>query len=283
MYVSRDDLIDVFEDTEKLYQTDETLRKSIADSIAGTKIYMEGEMPILPQKKFTDNTNVTVNKYRTFETAQFFKRKYPELKVAVLNFASATNPGGGVTHGSRAQEEALCRCSTLYPTLKTKTLWKKYYEFHRNRQDVLYTDACIYTPDILVIKSDESIPQRMPTDKWIKVDVLTCAAPNLREIPNKMNPVSDKTVRVSDNELFEIHIQRAKQIISVAAHHDVDILILGAFGCGAFSNKPSVVANAYSEVIPRFNGYFKEICFAVYCPPKSGDENFKAFDKVFKK
>ena len=283
MFVTSVDLIDVFEDTEKWYQTDETLKEAVKKSIDNTKLYMEGDLPNIAKKKSLEETIVTVSKYRTFESAQFYKRKNSELNVAVLNFASATNPGGGVAHGSRAQEEALCRCSTLYPTLATETLWKKYYEFHRERNDTRYTDACIYTPDILVIKSDISIPQRLPKDEWIKVDVLTCAAPNLRLRPNnKYNPGAGKHIAVSNDELYDIHTSRAKQILTVAAHHGVDVLILGAFGCGAFQNDPNIVAKAYADVIPQFNGYFKEIHFAVYCPPNRGNENYTAFAKVFK-
>ena len=284
MFVTHDDLIAVFEDTEEWYQNDETLKEAITQSIKGTELYMEGELPEIEAGKSTEKTVITVGKHRTFETAQYYKRKNPELKVGVLNFASATNPGGGVTSGSRAQEEALCRCSTLYPTLATDDLWKKYYKFHRDRHNALYTDACIYTPDVLVIKSDTDKPQRLPKDKWIKVDVLTCAAPNLRPRPNnKYNPEAGKHIDVSDEELFTLHVNRAKQILTVAVLNGIDVLILGAFGCGAFQNDPNVVAKAYAEVIPQFNGYFKEITFAIYCSPKKGNDNYIAFARVFKK
>ena len=273
----------IFEDTEEWYQTDETLKEAIAQSIKGTKLYMEGELPEITQEKSTDESIVSVGKYRTFETAQFYKRKNPELRVAVLNFASATNPGGGVTIGSHAQEECLCRCSTLYPTLDTDDLLKNYYDFHYKRHNALYTDACIYTPNILVIKSDTDKPQRLPKDKWISVDVLTCAAPNLRPRPsNKYNPGAGKHIAVSDDELYDLHISRAKQILTVAAHHGVEVLILGAFGCGAFQNDPNIVAKAYADVVKQFNGYFKEIHFAVYCPPNRSNENYIAFAKIFK-
>ncbi len=67
-----------------------------------------------------DETKIAVSKNRSLEVASSYARA--GKKVAVLNFASATNPGGGVKHGSSAQEEALCRCSTLYPCLEQGNL-----------------------------------------------------------------------------------------------------------------------------------------------------------------
>lgn len=56
-------------------------------------------------------------------------------------------------------------------------------------------------------------------------------------------------------------------MLTIAAAHGVDILVLGAFGCGAFQNEPEAVANAYREILPEFEGYFSQIVFAVYCAP----------------
>ncbi|MEL6107161.1 MAG: TIGR02452 family protein, partial [Planctomycetota bacterium] len=66
-------------------------------------------------------------------------------KTALLNFASARNPGGGFLNGAKAQEEDLCRCSGLYPCLLE---CMEYYEANRRQDSLLYTDHMIYSPDV---------------------------------------------------------------------------------------------------------------------------------------
>ncbi len=266
-YVSKDDLSEVFQDTQNFYENDETLKNSVQASIDGTKFYDAKTYPLLPQKKFND-TIIFVTKSRTFETAVKLRGKNSAARIAVHNFASATNPGGGVVNGSRAQEEALCRCSTLYPVLNTKENWQRYYNFHRKRKDSIYTDACIFTPNIIICKSDVDLPQRLPPKDWVTVDVITCAAPNLR------------FTNLNDDELLKLHEQRARHMLTILANHGVEIFVTGAFGCGAFQNNPAVVAQAYKNILPDFDGYFKEIIFAIYCTPREVG-NFDAFYKTF--
>ena len=270
--------IEIFEDTRDWYTRDAKLKQAVQHSRQGTQFYAPGELALPAEKlaRFADEARVFVSRERTLQAAG----KYAGQRVAVLNFASATNPGGGVTRGSSAQEEALCRCSTLYPCLLGDELWQKYYKMHRDRHDVTYTDACIYIPDVLVIKTDTDAPQRLTENKMQAVDVITCAAPNLRERPdNAMNPGAGSPVRLSRQDIYSLHTQRARKIMRVAALHDADVLILGAFGCGAFCNPPEVVASAYRDVLPEFAHAFSTVEFAVYCTPRD-DANYQAFHRT---
>ena len=51
------------------------------------------------------------------------------------------------------------------------------------------------------------------------------------------------------------------------------MLILGAFGCGAFQNPPEVVARAYKEVLAEFEYDFDTVEFAVYGPKRDQTVN----------
>ena len=278
-YVTKDTLIDIFFDTENFYTTNEFLREAVRASIEGTIFYGAQDYPPLPEKKF-DKTTVTVVRKRSFDAAISAQRKNLEARIAVHNFASATNPGGGVKHGSRAQEEALCRCSTLYPVLNTEENFRRFYKVNRERNDSLHDDACIYTPKIIICKSDIEKPARLPKDKWELVDVITVAAPNLRERPNNLyNPGNGKPAQISDEELFALHERRLRHLFTIVAHHGAEIFVTGAFGCGAFKNNPEVVARAYKKILPEFDGCFKEIVFAIYCRPQELT-NFEVFKKI---
>lgn len=257
--------IEIFNDTMKQCETNPVLIDSIEKSIKGTVLYKQGETPEI--QSVAGKCRITVTQERTFQAAQNLISEYPNARVGVLNFASARNVGGGVVNGASAQEECLCRCSTLYPCLDTDYLFSEYYQMHRNMKQLTYTDACIYTPDIMVIKSDTAYPENLPENEWYSVDVLTCPAPNT------------STIRISDAELMKIHKRRSSHIISIAVANKIDVLVLGAFGCGAFRNNPQIVAMAYKEILPQFMGIFKEIRFAVYCSPKN-TTNYDTFKRV---
>ena len=153
--------------------------------------------------------------------------------------------------------------------LNTESNWKNFYNVNRELKNSLHSDACIYTPEITICKSDVDKPARLPRDKWDLVDVITIAAPNLHNL------------QISDEELAALHESRLRHMFTVVAHHGAEIFVTGAFGCGAFQNNPEVVAQAYKKILAEFDGYFKEIIFAIYCRP-NGLQNFETFKRILK-
>ena len=278
MGIGREERRQVFEDTEKAVKTVEILKKAVADSTANQKLIKESETIKAEKTEYEKDAKITVSTKRSYEAAEAYKDK----KVCVLNFASASNPGGGVEKGASAQEECLCRTSTLYFSLNTKEMWDGFYGPHRRMRNPIHNDDIIYTPDVVVFKTDTDKPVRRKEEEWFKVDVISCAAPNLRNMPsNSYNSGDgDIPVRPTDEELYQIQFRRFKRILEVAAAMKEVVLILGAFGCGAFENNPSVVAKAAKDAVELYKKNFEIIEFAVFCTPDR-KENYEAFRKEF--
>lgn len=265
-------LVSVFNDTLQRIGSSQELQAAVSQSIASQQYIGDADKIDLPAPPYTENARVVVSRLRSFEAAA----RYPGQKVTVLNFASSTSPGGGVENGASAQEECLCRVSTLYPCLKTRTAWEKFYAPHCAAHNPLHNDDIIYTQDVVVLKDDDY--NLLPSP--FHVDVITCAAPNLRESPsNRYNRYDGDAVHVSPEKLLELHLKRARKILSAAAANGAEVLILGAFGCGAFRNDPAVVAAAYQHVLPQFLNHFKTVEFAVYCSPRDL-RNYEEFTKI---
>ena len=278
MGISREERRQVFEDTEKAVKTIENLKKAVADSTANQKLIKETETIDAGKTEYEKDAKITVSTKRSYAAAEAYKDK----KVCVLNFASASNPGGGVEKGASAQEECLCRTSTLYFSLNTKEMWDGFYGPHRRMRNPIHNDDIIYTPDVVVFKTDTDKPVRRKEEEWFKVDVISCAAPNLRNMPsNSYNSGDgDLPARPTDDELYQIQFRRFKRILEVAAAMKEEVLILGAFGCGAFENNPSVVAKAAKDAVELYKKNFEIIEFAVFCTPDR-KENYEAFRKAF--
>jgi len=276
--VGREENVEVFKDTERLCNEHVALKEAIKSSITEQKLIKQDVKLQVEKQVYTEPAKVIVSKKRSYEAAEAYKGQ----KVGVHNFASATNPGGGVTRGSSAQEECLCRCSNLYFCLNTPEMWDGFYRPHRKERNSLHNDDIIYTPDVVVFKSDTSHPELMPENKWYKVNVLTCAAPNLRPKPsNDYNPDDGIAVKITDKELLALQEKRLGKVLDVAVMEGNEVVILGAFGCGAFDNNPDIVARAAANVVKEYRFAFKTIEFAVYCSAWD-KRNFETFERVMK-
>lgn len=273
--MSKEDNIKIFEDTMNFCSYDKELQKAIIKQNQYTQIIPEEKDVVYPTltESNSKKAKIIISKSKTFDAA----RKYTEGRTAVLNFASATTPGGGVTKGSSAQEESLCRCSTLYPTLTNERCWKEFYLPHRENLNPLHNDDIIWIPDVVVFKDDDC--NKLDRNEWKEISVITCAAPNLREKNVDIFNVDEPLKKpITDKELFDIHYKRAMKIFAVAAKKQIENLVIGAFGCGAFKNDPCVVAKAWKKAIEDFN-YPMIFEFAIYDSKYSN--NYEVFKKVF--
>lgn len=278
--MGRAENVAVFEDTAKLCKSHTKLKEAVQKATAGQKLILETDSIVTPDyNRFDDEAKVVVSKKRTYEAAA----SYQGTKTAVHNFASASNPGGGVERGASAQEECLCRCSGLFFSLNTPKMWDGFYTPHRNAHNPIHNDDIIFTPGVTVFKTDTAEPKLMKESDWYDVDVITCAAPNLREQPSNSYNSGDgnKAVRMTDRDLLALHEKRLRRILDVAVIEKDETVILGAFGCGAFMNKPDVVALAAKNVIKDYLHAFKNIEFAVYCSPRD-EQNYKIFERVLR-
>ena len=254
--MGKEDLIVCFEDTLEKSNYG-SLKQRTARSVKSNRVYKEDFISRANHRG--ENATIEVYSGSTFDVA----RRYCSLgKVAVLNFANPENPGGGVQLGAMAQEECLCRSSNLYACISSPNVFDEYYGYHRGIRSHFYTDRLIYTKNVTVFKDDSLVPQVLPENEWFEVDVITCAAPYLA-----------KRKHTNGVALFELFKSRIKNIFEAARDNNVDYLILGAFGCGAFKNPPLIVAEAFRRTIEEQNYFkdFKQIIFAIkptseYCP-----------------
>ena len=269
----RETLTEVFRDTQAFYTENPILAKAVETSRRTTELIGAEARPTLPATGRGNRCEIVVTPSRTFEGAMRLHKKFPNKKIGVLNFASAMRPGG-VLRGSSAQEESLCRCSTLYPTLDQKWLWDKFYSVNRAANDPRHTDDCIYSPGVVICKTDEAVPKRLPPEEFVTVDVISRAAPDLRT-----KQYNGTFVEIDRRTLDDLHEKRAEHILRLAAAKGINILVLGAFGCGVFENKPETVARAWFKVLMAYKKYFDHVEFAVYCRDKEYDDNFKTFQR----
>ncbi|MFA3878457.1 TIGR02452 family protein [Streptomyces sp. MMCC 100] len=227
----------------------------------GTRMYGPG--PVEPALSVPVRTVFEVTGESSLEAARRLGGE-----VAVLNFASARNPGGGYLNGAQAQEEALCRASALYTCLVRV---REFYDHHRAHRDPFYTDRVIHSPGVPVFRDDRG---RL-LDEPYTAEFLTSAAPNagvvLRTAPERA-PEVPAALAV-----------RAERVLETAAAHGYRRLVLGAWGCGVFRNDPAQVAGAFRALLGpggRFAGAFERVAFGIL-DRTPGAVVRAAFDRAF--
>jgi len=234
--------------------------------------------PWTPTPFVTPTTDITIREISTLQAAQWLA-VHPhnnitnQRKIGILNFASATKPGGGFINGAQAQEESIARSSTLYPTLLTRTA-QEFYNLHRlEANNGYYSHSLIYSPRIVVFRDDYG--------GWIEpfqVDVLTSAAVNAGEVRKTLR--GQMLRRVIEADIESQMGERMSRILFLFEKKGVKNLVLGSFGTGVFRNDVDVVARLWADLLSvpgaRFRNSFDRIVFAII-----GKKTFVDFENAY--
>lgn len=212
----------------------------------------EEPAPVLPEVTVLDAsaTQAILDNGRGY--AQF-------CDMAVLDFASFTNPGGGYIQGYLGQEATLCADSYLYNVLDKQRKW--YGENRRrNINCELYRNRALVVP---AVRFDRNHVHAY-------ADVIVAAAPNAKR--------ACQEYRVGDDALLDALRDRIRFVLAICDELGREKLVLGAWGCDNNGFDAEAVAELFRKELASGDFKVKQVFFAV--PSTRWDEDFAKFEHV---
>ncbi|MDO5519291.1 MAG: TIGR02452 family protein [bacterium] len=201
--------------------------------------------------KANDHESLTIS-VRNCDSFSAAKLLYDSGKqnALVMNFANAIRPGGGYLSGANAQEECLCRQSTLYASISSKKA-EEMYSFNDKKRLPFDSDYMLLSKFVEVFRD----PDGNLLDNSFTTSVMTIPAPNL----------FGRAADASEEEVDKIMKHRIRNYFTVAIEFGYRHLVLGAWGCGAFGHNAKNVARYFREVLfdEGYSDFFSTIVFAV--------------------
>jgi len=215
----------------------------------------------------------------------------------VLNMANKLSVGGGVEHGSAAQEECLFRASNYFQSLYP---WGERCEGGIRKGRMLYREpipefGSYYSPLVQVFRNSAT---NYSIIKAFTVDCIALAGYDLRTPVLNAKPDDiyqpDAGVKCKQgNELIEAFAQgtrkKIRHALDVALVEGNDSLVLGAISCGAFAMEgkgelmPVWVSDAIYDVLneAQYRAKFRAVTIAVLSAGRAGKTNFEVFQSRF--
>lgn len=235
------------------------IKKLIDKAVKGTEVISDYRKDVIKEQKVKYNQNFSrlssksfkvITNNTTINTIIELRKCGIDGNIIALNFASAKNPGGGFQIGSNAQEESITRASAIYPCLIKHM---EFYEFHRKQRNPIYSDRMIYSPDVPVFRDDSGKFLSKP----ILCSFISSPAVNAKAATER---------GINYKKINEIMNGRINCILKLALSKEPEAIILGAFGCGVFGNKPEDIASIFATQLIKLMNEIRriKIVFAIY-------------------
>ena len=237
-------------ETAEVEVTPESVEEPVEEVAETESALAEEAAPTLPEVTVLDAsaTQAILDNGRGY--AQF-------CDMAVLAFASFTNPGGGYIQGYLGQEATLCADSYLYNVLDKQRKW--YGENRRrNINCELYRNRALVVP---AVRFDRNHVHAY-------ADVIVAAAPNVKR--------ARQEYRVSDDALLDALRDRIRFVLAICDELGREKLVLGAWGCDNNGFDAEAVAELFRKELASGDFKVKQVFFAV--PSTRWDEDFAKFE-----
>lgn len=242
---TKERLINIAKENEIIFKEKQKTDENVKSLNKNTKIINDIKITKTENNSYSIKDNI----FPISTIAAILKLKNEGVKgeIIALNFASATNPGGGYFKGSKAQEECLCRSSLLYYYIRNCFM---YYNEHKNNYSPLYSDKMIYTKDVPIIRDDK---YNLLSEN-IKCSFLTSPAVNAK-IAKKFL-ITNQTIK----DTMDLRIQK---MLSFMVSQNPEVIVLGAWGCGVFGNDRNVVLQLFEKNIRKIVPNNIRVIFAI--------------------
>ena len=183
-------------------------------------------------------------------------------RALVLNFANAYHPGGEYLYGAIAQEETLCRRSTLYASLSSPAA-EEMYRYNEEHLSPEGSDYLLLSPYVTIFRDMRyRLTPRVTTTAVISAPALD---------------LDGEAGMLPQAQIDQVMQRRVENLLLAAAAHGYPSIILGAWGCGAFRHDAKTVAGYFQQALieNKLAYQFENVVFSVYSP--LGNYNFNAF------
>ncbi|KAH0785965.1 TIGR02452 family protein [Histomonas meleagridis] len=240
-----------------------SIKEELDLSLANTKSYPPDYNYAYDNSDFTPGNKqglISIHNESTVDACYRLVQQENKSNVCALNFGNSIHPGGLFATNARAQEESICRCSSLYYSLIQK---HEFYEYNRQNTKGEASNYLIFSPNVPIWKKNDFTL----LDKPILASFITSAAVDCLSVRKGIN-------------IDETNDSRIQTILKCCIENNVEHIILGAFGCGAFHNNPKKISNCFKKYLVEQNmkSYFETVTFSIY-----GDQNnLKVFRDTFR-
>lgn len=227
-----------------------------------TKQYYK-DFPEFPSIKYTNFETISIVK-RYNNTEIVFKKgdmideacrlKQAGNNPALHNMAAWGIAGGGVELGCPAQEEECFRRSNYF-----KTFTQKYHPF-----GILDT---LLSKDVEYYRKGYNDNYEL-MEQPVKIDMIAAPAVCQPEITSDGKFFKHE----QDIKLMEYKIH---MLVHIAIRNKNDILVLSAWGCGAFECPVYHMAKIFKAVLSQYDGVFSKVVFCIM------GNNYEPFRSAF--